>query len=162
MMLRILHDQVEERVRSIRDKHAWPCREGCDLCCRGLAAIPSLTAPEWELVRVGFEQLSKAARAEVLRRTANLEGACRPITCPFLDATSGACLIYAQRPIACRTYGFYRERDVGLYCKKIEAAVEAGRYSDVVWGNALSVEAKLDEFGEWKELLTWFREARTL
>ncbi len=42
---------------------------------------------------------------------------------------------YAQRPVACRTYGFYVQRELGLYCGDIEARVAGGELADVVWGN---------------------------
>jgi Fe-S-cluster containining protein len=30
----------------------------------------------------------------------------RPIVCPMLDRSARACRVYANRPAACRTYGF--------------------------------------------------------
>ena len=87
-------------VRSgIWSKRAWPgCREG-------------------------------AARDRVAhyRRSRIAPAACHHI-CPFLDREAGSCLIYDHRPVACRTYGFYVERDRGLYCGQIESRVNSGEF----------------------------------
>ncbi len=79
---------------------------------------------------------------------AELDPAQRPIVCPFLDRTEHSCLIYEYRPVACRTYGFYVERDKGLYCEEIRIRVDSGEFSDVVWGNACSVETRMQSFGK--------------
>jgi hypothetical protein len=64
--------------------------------------------------------------------------------CPFLDDSAGKCLEYAYRPVACRTYGFYVERDRGLYRAKIEAMVDRGECSDVIWGNQSAIDPQLE------------------
>jgi Fe-S-cluster containining protein len=74
----------------------------------------------------------------------------------MLDKTAGACLIYAYRPLACRTYGFYVERDKGLYCHDIELRVEKGELNNVVWGNHDSVNRHLDKLGDKRNLVEWF------
>ncbi len=76
----------------------------------------------------------------------------------MLDREAGACLVYERRPGACRTYGFYVERGVGLHCAMITEAVDARPAGDVtqaldaapdaaeppvVWGNAESVDTAL-------------------
>ena len=44
-----LHSDIYDRVRSIsEDNNDWPCRVGCDNCCRRLAEIPQLTMAEWD------------------------------------------------------------------------------------------------------------------
>lgn len=50
----------------------------------------------------------------------------RPLVCPMLDETEGACPVYAQRPVACRTYDFYVQRELGLYGGNIESRVAGG------------------------------------
>jgi Fe-S-cluster containining protein len=141
--LRILHNEIGSRVHSISSAHPeWPCRKGCDLCCRHLAAIPQLTPAEIELLHAGLATLPDSVRAEVEARLADLEPT-PPIVCPFLDRAEHSCLIYEYRPVACRTYGFYVERDKGLYCEEIRRRVDNGEFADVVWGNACSVDAKL-------------------
>ena len=80
----------------------------------------------------------------------------RPVVCPLLDETSGACPVYAQRPVACRTYGFYAQRDLGLYCHDIESSVAAGALADVVWGNHDAIDRQLAGFGESRPLTAWF------
>ena len=150
-----LQSEIDLRVREIVSANPeWPCRRGCDVCCRRLADVPRATLAEWDLVAEGMARLAPPVVAGVKERIRALEGAERPMVCPFLNRDEGSCLIYEQRPAACRTYGFYVERDRGLYCGQIEARVEAGEFADVVWGNAAAVEARL---GQKIDLLTWFR-----
>jgi len=79
-----------------------------------------------------------------------------PLVCPLLDQASGACPVYAQRPVACRTYGFYVQRDLGLYCRDIEARVEDGTLADVVWGNHDAIDRWFAALGEVRPLPEWF------
>ena len=53
-----LHSDIADRVRAIsEDNLDWPCRRGCDGCCRRLAEIPRLTIFEWTLLREGLHSL---------------------------------------------------------------------------------------------------------
>jgi Fe-S-cluster containining protein len=153
-----LHADIDARVTAIRDDHPdWLCREGCEGCCHRLAEIPRLTAEEWNLLQEGLAALP-AEKLHVigLEIEALAEQSSRPIVCPMLDREKGACLVYAQRPIACRTYGFYVQRDLGVYCKDIEARVAAGEWADVVWGNHDAIDQRLCGLGETRELTKWF------
>jgi len=147
--LRILHSEIEARAAAtVAAQPSWPCSKGCDHCCRHLAALPTLTPPEEELLREGIAALEPETRTEVAARFAALGPSPeRPVVCPLLDPASGACLVYAHRPVACRTYGFYVERDKGLYCGEIERAVAAGECRDVVWGNQAGVEGRMAGWG---------------
>ncbi len=100
-------------------------------------------------------ELPKATRQQVAERITGLTDG--PVVCPFLDRESESCLVYAHRPVACRTYGFYVERDKGLYCDDILAVVESGAARDVVWGNAESVDSTLDRRGQRHDLSSWLR-----
>jgi hypothetical protein len=53
---------------------------------------------------------------------------------------------------ACRTYGFYVQRDLGLYCGDIESRVAADRLPDVVWRNHDAVDHRLAGMGEGRDL----------
>lgn len=156
----LLHADIDARVKAIRDDHPdWLCRQGCDSCCRRLAEVPLLTAEEWNLLRLGMaalppEQLRKIGQ-EILTLT---EQSSRPITCPLLDRAEGACMIYAQRPVACRTYGFYVQYDKGLYCKDIESRVADGALAEVVWGNHDAIDRRLSGLGNARKLTDWFAE----
>jgi Fe-S-cluster containining protein len=146
MLLRVLHESIASRVESIERSHGqWPCRKGCDACCTRLAAIPELTAAEWDLLRPVAEALPDhvQARVEAMWRV-----------CPFLE--NGVCLVYEVRPVACRTYGFYVDRDGGQYCGMVEAL-----QAHVIWGNGAAVEADMDAFGERRDLVTWWRGRHT-
>lgn len=109
-----------------------------------------MTEPEWQHVQSAIGKLSEEQQHEIQSRLAALrQDTTRPITCPFLH--EGACSIYEARPIACRTYGFYVERDKGLYCGIIEQLDT----TDVVWGNAVSVDEAMTAFGPTRTLLEW-------
>ncbi len=80
----------------------------------------------------------------------------RPIICPMLELASGSCPVYRQRPVACRTYGFYVQRDKGLYCHDLESLVDDGVLLDVVWGNHDAIDQRLAQLGERRALTDWF------
>jgi Fe-S-cluster containining protein len=84
----------------------------------------------------------------------------------MLDRERGACLVYDARPIACRTYGFYTERDAGLHCSMVTNAVDAHAAREdpasgptpVVWGNGEAIAADMDAFGKPASLREWLRQ----
>jgi len=152
------HLDIDARVRSIRENRPdWLCGKGCDTCCRRLAEVPQLTAAEWDLLRQGLAALALEDLQEISQKVVALAGqTSRPIVCPLLDPSTGACPVYAQRPVACRTYGFYVQRDLGLYCHDIESLVADGSLADVVWGNHDAVDQRLGKMGESRALTEWF------
>ncbi len=154
-----LWGEIEERVVEIAASVAdWPCRKGCDHCCRNLACLPELVEAEWVEVERGMEELEPDARAEVESRLTELGGGARaPYICPFLDQKNGACHIYLHRPVACRTYGFYVQRGVGSYCPMILQRVESGEFAEVVWGNHEAVDARLDRMGAPLAMREWIQ-----
>ena len=155
-----LHSDIYDRVRSIsEDNIDWPCRVGCDNCCRRLAEIPQLTMAEWNLLREGLHLLAPEQLHEIIKDVAELSSQLsRPIICPMLDQSLGSCRVYAHRPVACRTYGFYVQRDKGLYCKDIQTRVADGAWSGVVWGNQDAIDRRLNGLGDARELTEWFLE----
>lgn len=77
----------------------------------------------------------------------------------MLDETRGACRVYEARPVACRTYGFYTERDAGLHCRKVSAAVrEHDAEQRVVWGNGEAIAYDLRDLGEPRPVDAWLRD----
>lgn len=153
-----LHADIDARVSAVRSDHPdWLCRMGCDGCCRRLAEIPRLTSEEWDLLREGLAALPPERLREIGQEIAALaDQSSRPIVCPLLDQEAGACRVYTHRPVACRTYGFYVQRDQGLYCKDIESCVAGGVLADVVWGNQDSIDRRLGDLGDTRELTEWF------
>lgn len=159
-MLNQLHAEIAQRVTAITQEHPdWPCRKGCGNCCRQLARIPQLTQAEWMLLQRGLMALPEAELAAVARGVASQAVAVpAPVTCPLLDLERDACRVYAQRPVACRTYGFYVQRDKGLYCQDILQQVERGERKDVVWGNQDGIDRQLASLGGTRALTDWFQE----
>jgi Fe-S-cluster containining protein len=149
-----LHADIEARVKTIRDGHPdWLCRMGCDGCCRRLAEVPRLTAVEWDWLRAGLTALPPEQLLVIGQNIAELSRQySRPVICPLLGRSAGVCQVYAHRPVACRTYGFYVQRDGGLYCKDIESQVANGIWPDVAWGNQDAIDRHLCGLGETREL----------
>ena len=153
-----LHADIEARVRAIQeDNPEWLCRLGCDGCCRRLAEVPRFTAAEWDWLRDGLAALPPEQLREIGQDIAALvEQPSRPIVCPLLKRSAGACRVYAYRPVACRTYGFYVQRDQGLYCNDIKSRVAGGAWSGVVWGNQDAMDRRLCDLGDTRDLTEWF------
>lgn len=153
-----LHANIDARVLSIRENNAdWLCGKGCDSCCKRLAEVPQLTAAEWNLLREGLAGLT-ADRLQTISReiAAVADSTTRPVICPLLDHATGACPVYLHRPVACRSYGFYMQRDLGLFCRDIEKQVADGALPDVVWGNHDAIDRRLTGLGESRPLTAWF------
>jgi Fe-S-cluster containining protein len=160
-VLTLLRESVRERTAQIEAAvKDWPCRRGCDYCCRHLAAQPLLTIDEWDALRVHIESLDVDTQREIQSRYDELESGSPPIICPFLHRTRGECHVYPARPLACRSYGFYVERGRGLYCGQIEERVESGDFDGLIWGNHETVEARLEAIGPRRPLLEWLRDSR--
>lgn len=153
-----IHADIDARVQTISDENSdWLCRMGCDDCCRRLAEIPRLTAKEWDLLKNGLTVLPTKQLLDIGRGiTALAEQTSRPVICPMLNPSQGACMVYAHRPVACRTYGFYVQRDKGLYCKDIESRVAQGDWATVVWGNHDAIDRQLNALGDSRDLTEWF------
>jgi Fe-S-cluster containining protein len=100
---------------------ALACRRGCTLCCHGLFEI---SAADVSTVAQGMERLDPERRQLAVARAEAAMAAtshpvlreCSPeekdaffaradgIACPFLG-DGGACMIYENRPLVCRTFG---------------------------------------------------------
>jgi Fe-S-cluster containining protein len=116
-----------------------------------------LTGKEWALLQQGLAALPPERLRDIGLGIVALAGqVSRPVVCPMLDREKGACQVYAHRPVACRTYGFYVQRDLGLYCKDIESLVEEGALAEVVWGNHDVIDRRLGDLGDSRELPEWF------
>ena len=72
------------------------CRAGCDGCCRHITLFPVEAAA----LATALDDLpgEEADRIRARARNASPDGAC-----PLLE--NGLCLLYAARPIICRTHG---------------------------------------------------------
>ena len=157
-----LHAEIDARVESIRSQRSdWPCSKGCDRCCRNLAEVPRLTGAEWALLEQGLATLPQAQMQVVGARIAALSvQSPGPVVCPMLDHDNGACQVYHHRPVACRSYGFYVQRDLGLYCNEIKANVADGLLAEVVWGNHDGIDRQLTQLGTPRALTEWFVEGQ--
>lgn len=149
-----IQEAVRLRVEEIVAAHGnWPCRKGCDECCRRLASAPRVSRAEWQAIAAAVEDLPAEVAEAARRRMRESASAARPVVCPLLDIDSGTCLVYAARPVACRAYGFYAERDAVLGCGRIEAL--GGESADIVWGNHAALEDRLQGLGEAAEFAEW-------
>lgn len=157
--LPVLDQAIDDRVDATRAAHAfWPCAKGCDRCCRSLPVLPTIRRAEWERLEAAVRALAPEVQEDFVRRVRAAEAMAAPLTCPVLDLASGACRTYEARPIACRTYGYYTERDGGLHCGIVTEAV-AGHGAEVVWGNGEAIERTLQALGEPRSLAAWLDEA---
>jgi Fe-S-cluster containining protein len=145
---------VHARTEAILSTHAaWPCRKGCDECCRRLASVPRISREEWQSISATLDTLPPDTADLVRRRIHAAASASRPIVCPLLDAGTGSCLVYEARPIACRAYGFYAERESVLGCNRIASLAE--QHPNVIWGNHAALEEQLRSLGDTSELWEW-------
>ena len=122
-LLRILHSSIQARCSAIAGSNSWPCHDGCGRCCRRLSGIPDFSRAEWKLIWESYSRLPVRVREDVLLRVRSM-AAPPPYTCPFLDLASESCRIYDSRPVLCRTYGFYRDRDQGQYCHEMQVRAD--------------------------------------
>ena len=142
-LLEALYAQADARAAALSAERAsWPCRRGCDHCCRHLAGPLPVSDVEWAYLWEGFLALDAGTQAAVRARVARMAeaGAARPYTCPLLDPATGACSVYAHRPLACRTYGFALSRGEGLWCHLILEMLEREGDAGLVWGNHDALE----------------------
>ena len=150
--------QIREMVRLRAEEITsgtpdWPCRKGCDECCRRLASAPRVTRQEWDRVAAALDALPADFADALRRRIRDSASALRPVVCPLLDTDSGTCLVYEARPVACRAYGFYAEPQHVLGCSRI---VSIGQESpDVIWGNQAALDERLRPLGPVAELSEW-------
>jgi Fe-S-cluster containining protein len=152
--LHVIQSEVQCRVEAISSAHGdWPCRKGCDECCRRLAAVPRVTRHEWHAIATALQALPANAADAIRVRIRDGAAKSRPIVCPLLDLASGTCTVYEARPVACRTYGFFVERDAVLGCHRIERI--SRERNGVVWGNHAALEARLQSLGPVTELHHW-------
>lgn len=117
-LLPILDAEVEARCQAVAEARPdWPCRAGCADCCRALAVPMEVSDAEWARVEDALEALG----AEGERLRGRLDAWTDARACPLLGDDE-RCSIYAARPLACRTYGFYVAGDgKGLWCAEISA-----------------------------------------
>ncbi|MBK8251340.1 MAG: YkgJ family cysteine cluster protein [Polyangiaceae bacterium] len=71
--LAVLYSDISTRTQTIAAEHTWwPCKKGCDSCCKNLAAPPAFTPLEWEVLWEEFTQLPLATQHLVRDRVAQL------------------------------------------------------------------------------------------
>ena len=153
--LYVIQAEVGTRAgRIVAANEEWPCRKGCDDCCRSLAAVPVVTGEEWHLIEAAVNGMEAETAEKVRRRIRESAGVGeRPVVCPLLETSAGSCLVYESRPIACRAYGFYAEREKVLGCGRIERI--ARERPDVVWGNHLALADRVRLLGPARALHEW-------
>jgi Fe-S-cluster containining protein len=96
-------------AESARKSGEWlVCRLGCTECCIGPFPITQLDARRLREGLAALESTDPARAARVLERSRETvaRGAeNEEDPCPVLDPETGACHLYAARPVTCRTFG---------------------------------------------------------
>lgn len=115
--------------------------------------MPRVSGEEWQLIAGALDALPAATADLARRRIQDGASLSRPVVCPLLDIDSGTCLVYEARPVACRAYGFYTERQYVLGCSRIESIGQ--ELPDVVWGNHAALEDRLGALGAAAPLFDW-------
>ncbi|MGA2194934.1 MAG: YkgJ family cysteine cluster protein [Bryobacteraceae bacterium] len=96
-------------AESARRSGAWlVCKLGCTECCIGPFPITQLDAVRLREGLSGLQHSDPARAARILQRSR--EAVARgdqgdEDACPVLDPETGACDLYAARPVTCRTFG---------------------------------------------------------
>jgi len=93
----ILRDRIDAFAARIAGEFAtvMACRAGCDSCCRHLAISPV----EAYAIAAALQTLPALEQVAIRARARDAV----PDACPLLAA--GCCLLYAARPLICRTHG---------------------------------------------------------
>lgn len=131
------------------------CRIGCTECCVGSFPITQLDARR---LRLGWLALREAdavrasavlARAERVVAEGDVEG-----PCVALDPMTGACDLYAARPVTCRTFGLPVRIDADdlpncrlCFVRATPAEVEESRVTIDPDGDEQAMIAALSEAG---------------
>ena len=112
-------------AEAVRKSGSWiACRAGCYECCIGPFAITRLDAmrlrhglaeleahePERAArilarARASVDRLRREFPHDPLQSVLTIDDAAEDEPCPALDPATGACDLYAARPITCRTFG---------------------------------------------------------
>jgi Fe-S-cluster containining protein len=104
--IRILDAALAE---SVRKSGEWlVCRLGCTECCIGPFPITQLDAVRLREGLAELEQTAPARAARILQRSREAVAGgeeSEEDACPVLDPETGACDLYAARPVTCRTFG---------------------------------------------------------
>ena len=155
--LTVLHQEIDARVSQMQRSHGpWPCAAGCDTCCHRLGALPQLSEPEFDLLWPAIEALDDARAVVQAIEDAHPDPDGR-WTCPLLDPDRGRCRVYAARPVACRTYGFYAGREGDYWCERVTDHLGPRRDS-LVAGNQVAVDRQRDQtLGPSRDLAAWVR-----
>jgi Fe-S-cluster containining protein len=166
-----LREVVDEKVKTIADQLKPPCREGCHFCCN--RPIP-LFLSEWLLMRESLKHLKRDKKQRVLERAIRTQKkfdrflaqnnidlnnavdigkieAAQPIECPFLFRSQ--CMIYDNRPIVCRIYGWPQQvmGDNYIMCLYVDDKLDK-LAPELIIPSGLQFEALRDATAQLKQL----------
>lgn len=113
----LARDTLERNLASPRVEQG-ACHKGCAWCCQGLEVEVRLAEAAHLARRARLDPALEAGVRATAARVARLDAVGRlraGVPCAFLDRASGACRVYEDRPLACRSY---RSRDAG-WCRSV-------------------------------------------
>lgn len=122
--LRAKVDAFAERVGQ-RRADSMQCRAGCSGCCHAHLEVCDV---EVEAIEAALAALDEAARADLGRRLR--ERSAEDPRCALLD-DDGRCVVYAGRPLVCRTQGLPLRYPVDTI--PVEAVRASAGRGEVTW-----------------------------
>lgn len=155
---------VTDATTAMIKKEWWPCKAGCNGCC--LAWVLISEAEGRQLQKLNTKSIRNRARAAIKKArgfygqlpiselTKKMIGKTEP--CPAL--ANGLCVLYENRPMACRLYGFSEQDKELLACEKVRLAINenggAGCIDWMEWHKQF--ESALT--GKYRPIVAWLSE----
>lgn len=139
---RLARDTLEANMA--RKVEAGACHKGCAWCCNFQVTVRFADAAQLARRARAEPELEARVRATAARiahlgdPVARLRAA---IPCAFLDPASGACRVYADRPLACRAY---RSRD-SAWCRSLVGTTEAAASGAPVIHEGLAIRKLVND-----------------
>lgn len=170
-----LYDFIGEQADRVHETYPfWPCEKGCTAldginCCHH--ALFPVTRTEWARVKGALHRLPQDKRAAVRSAAqatydkyemAQYAGSFSKLfqehygdiaPCPFL--ADNVCQVYHDRPVICRSYGYFTSSDEPHWCRAVTKTVVEHEVKRVPSWNALVERLTGSVKGPSKPLCAW-------